>query len=125
MKIPLSQSTTPETKDFTFSKVVVKADLMPSRILVAVDRIASSPEEMLDCRVLITFVISVWIAVHAVDAACCTASKTVVVVVCTAVHPADTAAPTADMTVSITDFIASHAAEVAELTASHADAVAD
>jgi hypothetical protein len=125
LNIPLSQSTTPETKERTFSKAVVNADLIFSRILVAVARIASNPEDMLDCRALITLVIAVRIAFHAVEAAVATASKTVAVVVCTAVQPAETAAPTADMTASIAAFTASHAAEVAELTASHADAVAE
>jgi hypothetical protein len=81
LKIPFSQSTRPETNERIFSNTVVNADLMPSRMLVAVDRIDSRPEEMSDCRLLMTDVIYVRIEFQAVDAACCTAAKTVAVVV--------------------------------------------
>ena len=125
LKIPFSQSTTPETNERIFSNAVVNADLMPSRMLDAVDRIDSRPEEMSDCRVLMTDVIDVRIEFQAEDAACCTAAKTVAVVVCTFVQAVETAELMAFTTVSTADFTASQPADVAVLTVCHAAAVAD
>ena len=124
-KMPLSQSTTPDTKERTFSKVFVKAERIPSRIFVAVDLMDSSPEDTPDWSALMVDVTCVWIPVQTVDTVDFTASKTDVVVERTAFQPEDTAELTADKTDAMAEFIDPQADDVAELTALHAEDVAD